>query len=74
MSIEPLAVPPAEAAVILGCSKRHLMRLVAAGKITARKCGKRTLVDYRSLRKFFASLPVKKIGAPLFPANTRGHR
>jgi excisionase family DNA binding protein len=71
--IEPLAVPPAEAATILGCSKRTIMRLIGAGKITARKCGKSTLVDLRSLKKFFASLPVKKIGAPLFPPKQRGH-
>jgi excisionase family DNA binding protein len=67
MAIEPLALPPREAAAMLGCSKRHLMRLIAAKKIVARKCGKLTLVDLRSLRKYYAGLPVKTVGRALFP-------
>ena len=57
--LQPLALAPAAAAAFLSISKRSLSRLVAAGKVTARKAGPRTLIDTASLRSYFESLPVK---------------
>jgi excisionase family DNA binding protein len=55
---EPLALAPAAAARYLAISKPSLSRLIADGKIAARKDGPRTLVDVASL-KAYASLPHK---------------
>ena len=42
-------------------SKRSLSRLIAAGRIVARKSGPRTLVDRVSLESYYASLPTKPV-------------
>jgi hypothetical protein len=39
--------------------------LIRAHKITARKDGKRTLVDYESVKTYYAGLPVKADHSPL---------
>jgi hypothetical protein len=57
--LQPLALPPLAAAQFLSISKRSLSRLIAAGKIVARKEGSRTLVDVESLKAYYAGLPVK---------------
>jgi hypothetical protein len=57
--IEPIALAPSEAARFLSISKRALSRLIATGKVIARKDGGRTLVDVASLRAHYASLPKK---------------
>ena len=59
VGLQPLALSPVAAAQFLSISKRTLSRLVAAGKIVARKDGSRTLVDVASLKAYYASLPVK---------------
>jgi excisionase family DNA binding protein len=71
--ITPIALPPAEAARIIGISKRSLYRLVADNKVVARRDGsRRTLIDVASLRAYFESLPVKVgTGDPL-PCSPRG--
>jgi excisionase family DNA binding protein len=61
VELQPLALSPVAAAQFLSISKRSLSRLVAAGKIVARKDGSRTLVDVASLKAYYASLPVKAV-------------
>jgi excisionase family DNA binding protein len=61
VGLQPLALSPVAAAQFLSISKRTLSRLVAAGKIVARKDGSRTLVDVASLKAYYASLPVKAV-------------
>ena len=51
----------------LSISKRTLSRLIAAGKIVARKEGSRTLVDVESLKAYYGRLPMKLY-------NTSDHR
>ena len=65
MSFEPLAVSPRDAAAMLAVSKRTVSRLIRTNKITARKHGKRTLVDVESVKAFYAGLPVRADHAPL---------
>ena len=60
IQLQPLALPPQAAAQFLSISKRSLSRLIAAGKIVARKEGSRTLVDIESLKAYYAGLPVKR--------------
>jgi hypothetical protein len=57
--LEPLALAPRDAARFLSISKRSLSRLIACGKIIARKDGARTLVDVASLKSYYAALPRK---------------
>jgi excisionase family DNA binding protein len=63
-ALEPLALSPRDAAAHLSISKRTLSRLIAAGKIAARKDGVRTLVDVASLKAYYAALPLKTDHAP----------
>jgi excisionase family DNA binding protein len=42
----------------LEVSTRHVSRLIASGKLIARKEGRRTLIDAESVRKYYASLPL----------------
>jgi excisionase family DNA binding protein len=65
-TIEPLALSPADAAKFLGISKRSVSNLIIAGKVIARRHGRRTLVETASLREFLASLPRKTEREPLF--------
>jgi excisionase family DNA binding protein len=51
---------PRETGVILGISHSHLYRLIAAGKLDARKLGKKTLISALSIEKLAAELP--KVG------------
>jgi hypothetical protein len=55
-----LALPPLAAPQFLSISKRSLSRLIAAGKVIARKEGSRTLVDVESLNAYYAGVPVKR--------------
>ncbi len=68
--MEPLALSPAAAARFLGVSKRTVYNLIASGAIITRKLpgGRtaRTLVDTESLRSYYAALPLKDGGEPLF--------
>jgi excisionase family DNA binding protein len=59
VGVQPLALSPVAAAQFLSLSKRTLSRLIATGRIEARKDGSRTLVDVASLQAYYASLPVK---------------
>jgi excisionase family DNA binding protein len=59
VELQPLALAPLAAARFLSVSKRTLSRLIAAGKIEARKDGGRTLVDVASLKAYYRRLPLK---------------
>jgi excisionase family DNA binding protein len=62
---EPLALSPRDAAAMLAVSKRTVSRLIRTNKITARKHGKRTLVDVESVKAFYSGLPLKATHMPL---------
>lgn len=65
VELEPLALAPVAAARYLSISKRSLSRLIADGKIEARKDGPRTLIDVASLKAYYAKLPKKADHAPV---------
>ena len=52
-----LAMSVADACRTLGIGRTKFYALIAEGKIAARQCGGRTLVDADSLRNFYADLP-----------------
>jgi excisionase family DNA binding protein len=56
-TIEPFAMSPKAAAAALSISKRKLSILIADGVLIARKDGARTLVDFQSVKEYYASLP-----------------
>ena len=56
-AFEPLALSPRDAATALAVSRRTITNLIRAGKLIARKLGKRTLVDYESVKAHYATLP-----------------
>ena len=54
---EPLAYSPKDAIVLLGCGMTTLYQEIAAGRIEARKMGKKTLIPAESLRAYLDALP-----------------
>jgi excisionase family DNA binding protein len=54
----PIAYRPRDAALVLGVSRSRLYELIAAGEITARKCGAATLIPRSELERFINELPV----------------
>lgn len=54
---EPLAVTIPEGCRLIGVKRSTVYREIAAGRITALKAGKRTLLPVASLRAWLASLP-----------------
>jgi excisionase family DNA binding protein len=72
ISLEPYAVSVTDAAKYLSISKRALSILIVEGKISARKFGKRTLVDLASARAYFESLPIKTNTGPIANAPQAG--
>jgi hypothetical protein len=54
---EPIALSPSGAAAFTGYSLRSIYRMLAAGTITGRRDGARTLIDGASIRAYYASLP-----------------
>lgn len=61
MSLNPelprLALTVSEAAKVIGLSRSRFYMELAAGRITAKKCGTRTLIPIDSLREWLAGLP-----------------
>jgi len=55
--IEPLALSPKSTAAVLSISKRMVSILIADEVLIARKAGARTLVDFASVKAYYASLP-----------------
>ncbi len=52
---------PREAEDILSVSHAHLYRLIAAGKLDARKSGSKTLITRQSIERFIAGLPAAQV-------------
>jgi len=48
---------PREAEHILSCSHPTLYRLIAVGKLDARKIGSKTVITRQSIEQFIAALP-----------------
>lgn len=64
-AFEPLSLSPSGAAAFTGYSLRTIYRLLAAGEITGRRDGARTLIDGASLRAHYAKLPPYVPGASI---------
>ena len=45
----------------VGIGRTHLYNLLSAGKLTARKVGRRTLIDVQSGLEYFRAAPVARI-------------
>ncbi len=56
-SLDPLALPIADAVTFSGLSRSEVYRQLATGKLRAVKSGSRTLVLVESIRAYLASLP-----------------
>jgi hypothetical protein len=56
-AIEPAALSPQGTADYLSISKRAVSILIADEVLIARKAGARTLVDFASVKAYYASLP-----------------
>lgn len=54
---EPLAYSVKDALTMIPCGTTHLYQEIAAGRIEARKMGKKTLIPAESLRAYLESLP-----------------
>jgi excisionase family DNA binding protein len=57
MQYQPIAVTVSEACRMAGIGRTKLYAEIAAGKIEARKYGKRTLITVASLQAWFNALP-----------------
>lgn len=58
-----IADSPIVAARRMGIGRSQLYRELAAGRITARKVGRRTLFERTEQARWLASLPTKNVGA-----------
>ena len=56
--MEKLSVGIPQAAEMIGVGRSSIYVLFRDGKLTPRKCGKRTLVIVEELRRYVDSLPV----------------
>lgn len=56
-SIEPILITQRRACDLLGCGRTKLWQLKRDGLITARRLGKKTMIEMTSLRRFIAELP-----------------
>lgn len=57
--IEPLADPVQVAATRLGICRAQLYKEMAAGRLSARKAGRRTLIERTEQARWMAALPLK---------------
>lgn len=65
MSItESLGYSVKSAAAAVPCSRAEIYRLLQAGKLEARKSGRRTIIMAESLKQFIANLPVATFRPP----------
>jgi excisionase family DNA binding protein len=68
MSSEPLSLSPEGAAEYLSLSKPSIYRLLSAGVLKAKRSGSRTLIDGKSVRAYYSSLPDFVPGASILNA------
>ena len=61
--IEPIADAPHVAAARLGICKAELYKQIAAGRIQARKVGRRTIISREQQSLWLAALPLKAVAA-----------
>jgi excisionase family DNA binding protein len=59
---KPIAFTIPGAVAASGMSRTAIYEALKRGRITAVKCGKRTLINYASLSEYLASLPAYKAG------------
>jgi excisionase family DNA binding protein len=60
---KPIAVTIPEAVKLSGISRTALYEALKKQRITARKAGRRTLIQYAELEAYLASLPPYRSGA-----------
>jgi excisionase family DNA binding protein len=63
--VEPAALSPKGTVAYLSLSKRTISSLIADGTLIAKRSGGRTLVDFESVKKYYAGLPVKTVSASI---------
>ena len=56
--VEPLADSVLVAAARLGCCRAQIYRELGAGRLTARKLGRRTLIERSEQQRWLSALPV----------------
>jgi excisionase family DNA binding protein len=64
----------AEASRIAGISRSTLYEELASGRLSARKCGRRTIIPAHALEEWMHSLPVFGSSANSEPRQTRHER
>lgn len=60
----PLAYPIKDACAALGISRSRIYELIGAGKLDARKAGRRTVITGESVKKYMATLPKAMMKPP----------
>jgi excisionase family DNA binding protein len=60
--MDPILIPITEACRILGVGRSKLYTLIAAGELTVRKVGRKTLIPRTELEGFAARLPIRFFG------------
>jgi excisionase family DNA binding protein len=73
-TVEPAALSPGGAARFLSVTSRKIYLLIAEGELTARKLGSRTLIDFKSIKKYYDALPPMVTGARIPNAPKRKAR
>ena len=53
----PIAVTIPRAVELSGCARTRIYEALKRGDLTARKAGRRTLINYADLQAYLASLP-----------------
>jgi excisionase family DNA binding protein len=59
----PISLTIHDAVRLSGISRTAIYEALKQGRLSAVKCGKRTLISYSSLSSFLASLPTYRAGA-----------
>ena len=65
VTVEPAALSPKGVCQYLSLSKRSVSTLIADQVLIAKRCGGRTLIDFESVKKFYAGLPAKTVAASI---------
>lgn len=59
---KPLAVTVPKAVTLIGCSRSALYEAMKRGDLVALKAGRRTLIPFKELEAYLASLPTYGAG------------
>ena len=60
--MQPIALTIPDACKVSGCSRSSLYEAMKRGDLTARKAGRRTLIPFKELEAYLASLPAYRAG------------